>query len=136
MQCFLILANVHNTLCLAFPSILPLLPFLSDRVILFCSLSKMPTFSPPFQTCTFVFSTIILLLCLGKIFMMFAFWPVREEKALMRESKVVTNAIIKAVEYSVLWNICIHQVICTYYFLVQNKPIMCSHTTDIKQTGK
>lgn len=40
----------------------------------------------------------------------------------------MTNATIKAVAYSELQNICIHQIICTYYFLVQNKPIICSHT--------
>lgn len=53
-----------------------------------------------------------------------------------KENKVITNTIIKAVEYSELWNIYINQIICTYYFLVQNKPIICSHTIDIEQIGR
>lgn len=50
-----------------------------------------------------------------------------------KENKVITNAITKAVEYSELWNIYVNQIICTYYFLAQNKPIICSHTIDIEQ---
>lgn len=48
----------------------------------------------------------------------------------------MTNDITKALKCSELWNICISQIICTYYFSKQNKPIVCSSTIGIMCTNR
>lgn len=73
-QCFPFLANTHNAVWLAFPSIHSLL-LLSNRVILFCSLPKIPAFHL-YTHIPFCPLLLFSWFFLGKLLIVFTFWTV------------------------------------------------------------